>query len=278
MAQPKLALCNFLSDPQALKALAFDYGFSGIDWSFDLESIPDSSSAEFLWTKTLSVLAPLEIRYHCPFYRLDLGHDDPEEAEKAADVFQRIIRLVSRVQGRFLTVHIGLGLDSTEPLSWDLTISRLRDLVEYGASMGVKVCLENLAWGWTSKPNLFEKLVRGSGAGVTFDIGHAHASEVIRSHYFSPRDFVSPHADCLYNTHIYHTEVSGLGHVPPQRLNDVKDRLDIVCRTHCDWWVIEVRELGGLLQTKQVIDEYLRLSPSIRKFSDKLTHSARSPE
>jgi sugar phosphate isomerase/epimerase len=258
MIRPKLVLCNFLSDPRELKMLAFDYGFSGVDWSFDLESIPDSPSAEDAWMEMLTFLAPLEIRYHCPFYRLDLGHDDRDEAEKAADIFQRIIDLVSKVQGRFLTVHIGLGLDSTEPLSWDLTIARLRDLVEYGAAMGVKVCLENLAWGWTSKPNLFEKLVRGSGAGVTFDIGHAHASEAVRSHYFSPKDFVAPHADCLYNTHIYHTEVSGLGHVPPERLNDIEDRLDIVQTTQCDWWVLEVRERNGLLQTKQVVDTYLR--------------------
>ncbi len=258
MIRPKLALCNFLSDPLQLKTLARDHGFSGVDWSFDLESFTDSPTEESRWLEAISALAPLEIRYHCPFYKLDLGHDDPEESARAADVFQRIIRLVSKVAGRFLTVHIGLGRNSTEPLSWDITISNLRDLVQYGASMEVKVCLENLAWGWTSKPHLFEKLIRGSGAGVTFDIGHAHASEVIQSYYFAPKDFVSPHIDCLFNTHIYHTEISGLGHVPPQKLNDVKDRLDIVHGTSCDWWVLEVREVSGLLQTKRVVDEYLR--------------------
>ena len=258
MINPKLVLCNFLSDSRELKSLAFDYGFSGVDWSFNLASLPDSPAAEAERTQALAFLAPLEVRYHCPFYRLDLGHDNPEEAGKAAEVFQRIIDLVSLVQGRFLTVHIGLGHDSTEPLSWDMTISKLRDLVEYGALKGDKVCLENLAWGWTSKPNLFEKLVRGSGAGVTFDIGHAHASEVVRSHYFSPRDFVTPHADCLYNAHIYHTEVSGLGHVPPAKLGDVEDRLDIVRSTQCNWWVVEIREPNGLLQTKQIVDQYLR--------------------
>jgi len=79
---PKLALCNFLSDPRDLKALAFEYGFSGVDWSFDLKSVPDSPLAEAHWAETVSALGPLEIRYHCPFYKLDLGHDDPAEAEK----------------------------------------------------------------------------------------------------------------------------------------------------------------------------------------------------
>lgn len=258
MIDPKLVLCNFISDPLELRSLALEQGFSGIDWSFDLAALPDSPADEARWMDVISTLAPLEIRYHCPFYRLDLGHDDPEEAAHAAHIFRHITRLVSKVNGRFLTVHIGLGHDSTQPLSWDVTISNLRNLVYYGASKGVTVCLENLAWGWTSKPNLFEKLVRGSGVAVTFDIGHAHACDTIRSHYFSPWDFISPHKDCLRNAHIYHTERPGQGHVPPRKLSDIRDRLDMLCKTRCNWWVLEVRERDGLLQTKQIVDEYLR--------------------
>ncbi|MCK4727407.1 MAG: TIM barrel protein, partial [Desulfobacterales bacterium] len=146
--------------------------------------------------------------------------------------------------------------DSTEPLSWEATIENLRRLVQYGAKRGVKVCLENLAWGWTSKPHLFEKLVRGSGAAVTFDIGHAHACESVRSHYYSAEDFVTPHSDRVLNAHVYHTEISGVGHLPPDRLEDIEDRLNILRDIGCDWWVLEVRETDGLLQTKKVVDQY----------------------
>jgi sugar phosphate isomerase/epimerase len=257
MTNPRLAMCNFISDPQALKRVALDHGFSGIDWSFDLESLPSMPSEESQWARRLSLFAPLELRYHCPFYRIDLGHDDPQEAKKAENVFRRIIRLVSKVGGRYLSIHIGLGLDSTEPLSWDATIDNLRRLVSYGAQHGVTICLENLRWGWTSKPHLFEKLIRGSGAGVTFDLGHAHVCEAIRSRYYTAEDFVTPHSDRVHNAHVYHAEISGLGHVPPDTLEDVVDRLDLLDEIGCPWWVLEVRNLDGLLQTKSVVEEYL---------------------
>ena len=35
----KLAMCNFLEDVTQLRAFAFDHGFSGVDWSFDLNTL-----------------------------------------------------------------------------------------------------------------------------------------------------------------------------------------------------------------------------------------------
>jgi len=255
--QPKLAVCNFLSDPYEIKAFALKHGFDGVDWSFDLETIPSTIAEESFWVKIVSALRPLEVRYHCPFYQLDLGHDESEEANRAAFIFQRIILLVSKVKGRFLTIHIGLGHDSTGPLSWEATIENLRSLVHYGTIRGVQVCLENLAWGWTSKPQLFEKLIRGSGAAVTFDIGHARCCESVRSHYYGAEDFVTPHLDRVFNAHVYHEEVSGLGHSPPDRLEDIEARLGILRDIGCPWWTLEVREEKGALQTKRIVDDYL---------------------
>jgi len=254
--KPKLAVCNFFADVKEVRGFALDHGFSGIDWSFDVDTIPETPAEESNWVQSLSALDSLEVRYHCPFYQIDLGHDDPKEAKKAEVLFYRIIRLVSKVRGKYLTIHIGLGHDSTEPLSWEGTIENLGRLVRHGAARGVKVCLENLAWGWTSKPHLFEKLIRGSGAAVTFDIGHAHACESVRSHYYSAEDFVTPHSDRVLNAHVYHTEISGVGHLPPDRLEDIEDRLNILRDIGCDWWVLEVRETDGLLQTKKVVDQY----------------------
>jgi len=254
---PKLALCNIFSDVYELRDFAIRHGFSGIDWSFDVYTVPDTPSEESIWVKHLSALNPLEIRYHCPFYRMDLGHHDPWEAKAAEAIFRRIVRLISKVQGRYLTIHIGLGHDSTEPLSWEATIDNLRRLVQYGANRGVRVCLENLAWGWTSRPHLFEKLVRRSGAAVTFDIGHAHACDSVCSHHYAIEDFVAPHSDRVFNAHIYHTERSGLGHIPPDRIEDIESRLAILQQVGCDWWVIEIKEVDRLLQTKEIVQKYL---------------------
>ncbi|MBW2108665.1 MAG: TIM barrel protein, partial [Deltaproteobacteria bacterium] len=255
--KPTLAICNFLSDPDDLKALALDNGFGGVDWSFDLDALPETPPEISRWAQRISALDPLEVRYHCPFYQLDLGHDDPGEAQKAATVFQRIIRLVSKARGRFLTIHIGLGYDSTEPLSWKTTMANLRNLVHFAQQRTVTVCLENLAWGWTSKPQLFEKLIRGSGAAVTFDIGHAQCCEPVRSQYYSIEDFVTPHPERVQNAHVYHEEVSGLGHVPPGDLQDIKGRLDLLQAVGCLWWTLEVRNEQGVLQTKNIVDQYL---------------------
>lgn len=258
--KPKLALCNFLEDATELRAFAFHHAFSGIDWSFDPSTVPATPLEESKWVENLSAFDPLEVRYHCPFYQIDLGHEDPAKAKAAEVIFQRIIRLVSKVEGKYLTIHIGLGHDSTEPLSWEATIENLASLVQYGARRGVTICLENLAWGWTSKPQLFEKLIRGSGAAVTFDIGHAYVCESVRSQAYGAQDFVTPHADHVLNAHIYHKEVSGLGHMPPDRLEDIQGRLAILQAIGCMWWVLEVREVNGLLQTKRIVDEYLTQS------------------
>ena len=75
-------------------------------------------------------LDPLEVRYHCPFHKIDIGHNAPEKAEFAVSIFSKIIRLISRRGGGFLSIHVGLGRNSTIPLSWDTTIENLRFLAQ----------------------------------------------------------------------------------------------------------------------------------------------------
>ncbi|MBW1896858.1 MAG: sugar phosphate isomerase/epimerase, partial [Deltaproteobacteria bacterium] len=205
----------------------------------------------------MSDIQSMEVRFHCPFYKIDLGHEDPSKAKAADAIFRRIIRLVAKAGGKYVTMHIGLGRTSTEPLSWERTVDNFTRLVQHAAGQGVKICLENLVSGWTSRPDLFEKLIRRSGAGVTVDIGHAYASESIRSHHYSFEDFVTPHPDLIFNAHVYHTEIAGVGHVPPANLGDIEDRLRLLQEIGCEWWVLEVKDQKGLLQTRKIVDEYL---------------------
>ncbi len=250
-------MCNILSDAGKVRDFALAHKFSGIDWSFELDRLPETPLQESRWAKDQAMLAPLEVRYHCPFYRIDLGHVNPALAEKAEAIFRRIIHLVSKVGGRYLSIHIGLGHDSTEPLSWETSIDNLRRLVQFGTERRIKVCLENLAWGWTSKPNIFEKLVRLSGAGVTLDIGHAYVSESVETQQYTVEDFITPHEGRVFNAHIYHTEIPGRGHIPPKRIEDIEDRLALLREIDCRWWVIEIKKPEGLLKTREIIDQYL---------------------
>ena len=255
--KPKLAVCNIFVDAPRTKDFALANGFEGIDWSFDIDTLPKTPLEESRWAREQAQLAPLEVRYHCPFFQIDLGHDDPQQASAADRIFRGIIRMVSRAGGKFLSIHIGLGHNSTEPLSWETTIANLRNLVRFGADHQVRICLENLAWGWTSKPNLFEKLIRLSGAGVTLDIGHAQVCECVQSQQYGVEDFVTPHPSRVFNAHVYHEEIPGLGHTPPERIEDVEDRLALLSRVHCPWWVIEIKEPDPLLHTKEILDAYL---------------------
>lgn len=249
-------MCNFIEDIDELYHFAMMFKFGGIDWSLDLNRLPSTPSEASTWFKSLQKLDHLEIRYHCPFDKVDIGHRDNDAAQYAIELFQQAIRLVAKAQGRYLTLHLGLGHDTTHLFSWDTTVANLTRLVRYGAERGVRLCLENLAWGWTSKPNLFEKLIRKTGAGMTFDIGHAHACEAVYSLHYDARDFVSPHWDHVFNAHVYHTEIPDVGHVPPTNVNDIRSRLDLLMEAGCRFWTLEIRDKEGLIQTKEIVDGY----------------------
>jgi len=253
----KIAMCNFMKNPRDLYAFARRHGFDGIDWSFDIAAIPQSPREESLWAKQIKALAPLEIRYHCPFDRVDIGHEDPAQQRRATGLFRKIIRLVAKTGGGYLTLHVGLGRDTTRILSWNTTIESLRELVNYAAGLNVRLCLENLAWGWTAKPNLFEKLIRYSGAGITFDIGHARVCQAVQTQQYSPEDFLSPHKNRICSAHVYHEEIEGKGHIPPSDMADIARRLDLLMDTGCTWWTLEIREPEGLMQTRKIVDQYL---------------------
>jgi sugar phosphate isomerase/epimerase len=256
MILPKLAMCNFIPDAGKLRQTALAHGFSGIDWTFKPEDLPSNDIDELRFIKRVSQLHPLEVRFHCAFTGMDLGDADPGKAGAAMGVFRTACRLVAQVDGRFMTVHVGLGRDSSLDLSWERSVAALADLVSYAEGLGVCVCLENLASGWSSRPELFEKLVRKSRAGVTLDIGHARASPSVESQHYAVEDFVLPHHDRVFNAHVYHEERDD-GHTPPEKLEDVVDRLHLLNSLPCDWWVLELREEQVLHSTLEVVQQFL---------------------
>lgn len=242
-----------------LRHFALEHGFEGVDWSFTAESLPRSPGQESAFSKTIADLYPLEIRYHCALRNTDLGDLHNEQAKSALDMFRRACRLVSKLGGHFLTIHVGLGRNTTTDLSWERTIARLGDLVRFADNIGVRICLENLAWGWTSRPELFEKLIRKSGCSATLDIGHARISPSVLSQQYHVEDFVVPHPERFLNAHIYHEE-NGEGHIPPRRLEDLEDRLRLISRLpSCNWWVLELREEKALLSALRVVREFMEL-------------------
>lgn len=254
MVKPAIAICNFITDIVTLRKTAMEHGFSGVDWT--LKDIPRNPVEESRFLSDISRLNGLDVRYHCAFNGVDVGDEDERKADAAREVYKQACRIVSKADGRFMTVHLGLGRKSPEGLSWEHTVSALADLVSYAESLGVHLCLENLASGWSSRPQLFEKLIRKTGAGITLDIGHARVCRSVQCMEFELEDFVMPHPGRVFNAHIYHEEIDDR-HVPPSSLDDIRGRLDLLSSLGCSWWVLELREKAALMETLKVVRQYL---------------------
>jgi sugar phosphate isomerase/epimerase len=256
--EPIIALPNFISQPELLRDFALEYKFKGVEWTFVPENLPLNGAPDMAETqRAINILAPFEIRFHAALPHTEPGHEDEAEAQKAVEALMDACRMTADLGGKFLTIHLGLGLDSTEFLSWGRTVDRLTDLRRLAQDLGITLCLENLAWGWTSRPNLFEKIVRQTGVSVTLDIGHAQVCESITSRCYDIDDFVAPHPHLVKGAHIYHEEQDDQ-HLPPSETADIVNRLDMLWRLpDCTWWLLELRNKDALVQTREVIDRYL---------------------
>ncbi len=250
--QPVIAMCNiFDQDADRLAKFAAENGFTGIDWSLD-PSLPES---EFL--SLMQSLIGFEVRYHCRFHGVDVAYADRRGDDSLA-LLMRTVDQVARAGGRHMTVHSGLGNPAGEGIEMARAIDNLSVLVAHGRRNGVAVALENLTTPLTNDPLLFQRIVRESGAYVTIDIGHAHAVRNLHPQGDIFGDYVLPHRDRLLNAHIYHTELEGYGHVPPETLSDISARLDLLgLAESCDWWVIELMNPSEVLRTRDLLRCYL---------------------
>jgi sugar phosphate isomerase/epimerase len=248
--KPCLAICNiFGQDAEILASFACRHGFQGIDWSFDL----NLSREDFL--RKMEMLKGFEVRYHCFFQRIDLAYAD-HRSEQAMDIFRGVVSLVSAADGRHITIHIGLGQDSDKELDWQRGIDNLSSLVSFGYEHGVTVSLENITSAWTSDPELFKKLIEETGAGITFDIGHAHVCQKDLC-----GSYILPRRDRVFNAHIYHTENPQQVHIAPRSLEDIMGRLEFLRSIpSCDWWVIELMKPDEVLNTRDLLERYINLS------------------
>jgi sugar phosphate isomerase/epimerase len=255
---PKLACPNFDPDVMHLRSFALDYGFHGIDWTLRPEDMPRNRQEETQLIHVISKLAPLELRFHLFFSDNELGDFDVAKAGSAANVFSAALELISKLAGRFATLHVGLGRESMEDVSWEGTIRGLSDLRAKARAAGIRLCLENLAWGWTARPELYEKLLRKTNCWGTLDIGHAHVCPSVRSQAYDVQDFALPHPERILSAHIYHKETAA-GHIPPNSYSDLEERLLLLQSLPlCDWWVLELRDEDSLLQTLDCVREFLQ--------------------
>jgi sugar phosphate isomerase/epimerase len=245
-------MCNiFDQDAERLAVFATENGFAGIDWSID----PSLPEGEFL--SLMKSLAGFQVRFHCRFHGVDVAYAD-QRGDDSLALLLRTVDQVARAGGHHMTVHSGLGNPSGDGIDLRRAIDNLAVLVAHGRRNGVAVALENLTTPLTNDPQLFRRMILESGAYVTVDIGHAYAVRDLHPQLDICREYVLPHRDKLLNAHIYHTELAGYGHLPPETLSDISARLDLLGLAEtCDWWVIELMNLVEVLHIRDLLRCYL---------------------
>lgn len=250
--QPLIAICNiFDQDADRLVEFAAGNGFSAIDWSID----PDQPAAEFV--SLMGRLAGFQVRYHCRYPGVDVAYAD-RRGDDSLTLLMRTVEQVALAGGKHMTVHTGLGNHSGEGITLRRAIDNLALLVAHGNRHGVAVALENLTTPLTNNPAVFNRIVAESGAFVTVDIGHAHAVRELHPGKHIYDEYLVPFRERVLSAHVYHTELEGYGHLPPECLWDLFPRLETLSAADsCDWWVVELQKPEEILRTRAFLQSYL---------------------
>ncbi len=257
---PKIACCNFLPDRQAVKEFAFDNGFDGVDWTFTREDALERHF-EKRQAHLIRDLSPLEVRFHLYFRGMELGHEDPVQRNSALFIYFKVLRFIASMGGRFTTIHVGLQDTLHSDLSWDATVRGLSLLSAFARTSRLILSVENLATGWTASPALYLRLLHAAGLWSTIDIGHTSGYAHDPAQACDLAGFLDRVRRRVVHAHIYHQEIGGVGHIPPESPWDCASRLDnLLGRTHCNWWTLELREETVALQTLKHVRAFLRFT------------------
>lgn len=229
-----------------------------LDWilknGFALEYAPDPGKLDLFANRIDPYLkAGLQVRYHAFLPGYELGHADSESAECGLDMHRRLLEAIKGKGEPVVTIHI--GLDPEQPIDQVRAVQNLTNLVAFGKSMGIIVCLENLRRGLTSDPEIVSDWAEKSGSAITFDLGHAVSCEHVKSGRLKPEDFIRIFADKLHELHLYGSESDR--HYPPRNLAEIQACLDLVAETDCEWWTIELDDYDEIVFTKQLVSDYI---------------------
>jgi sugar phosphate isomerase/epimerase len=253
--RPRLAVCDTVLDTVGgIAALFPPHHDPAVDFRIDPLRIADlAENVSRLRTHLGEASsADPEIRYVFPFSPYELSDSDDGQAHRTLLLMQVAIGHIAAGGGRYLTVHLPLE-DGVERDRFGRAADLLGELVCHGAERGVRVCLENLQWGITSRPEPFLELVEGSSAGVTFDVGHAVSSRVA-DNGFSAAQFATELGDRVENAHVYGR--CGAANLAPRSIEEIRPVLDALLATRCSWWTIELPDRAEVVATRDMLLEY----------------------
>lgn len=270
VSKPVIAVSNkVLPAVEQLLGYCGRHQLGGIDYTMNTKASSVSDiQADKASIETI-LAAGLDIRYHLQFYGMEVADTDLKRAKAALAFHKQCLDVVAQYQGRFATMHIGLGLTSVEQIRYETALNHLADLVAYAKARRIVLCLENLTKGFTHHPDQFRTMLVSTGAAATFDLGHANASPWVLEGRGTSVDFLRMIAPHVMNAHVYEIEkidpASAVPyHVAPQNLDKIEPLLRGLLGTRCDWWLIELPDLDAVNHSRQLLQSFLTNPASAR--------------
>jgi sugar phosphate isomerase/epimerase len=255
--RPRLLFCHtaFGKDLQRIREYVGAHAYDGVEWAWDGWRLMVPLERRRRRLDDLRQASPVSSA-HAPYTDMEIGHRDPDHAAAAVRILRDYIDAAQELGAHHLNIHVGsYGLPLGE-LSWDGLVRNVTTLLAYAARRGVCLTVENLTSGLTSDPETFVRLLKATGAPVTFDLGHAHGSAWVQEGRGSVVEFLRSIPTPILATHIYYTERHD-AHFVPEKLADIGPALDGLVAAGCDFWVLELHTPETLEQTRRIVDEYL---------------------
>jgi sugar phosphate isomerase/epimerase len=255
--RPHLLFCHapFGKDAPGLREYRVTHGYDGVEWNLENWRLMRTRAPRASLFASLAAASPL-CSLHAPYADLELGHPDPEQARAAAKLLEPYVDAAAELSAHHLNLHTGSYIPAADEWSRDNTLRGLEGLMAHAARRGVPLTLENLRDGPTSDPGILADLLRNTGIGLNFDLGHAHGSTWVRSGRGSVADVLGSLPAPVLAAHVYWSEIHGAHHAP-RAVEDIAEALDALQARSCDFWVLELHSRDALERTRSVVRDYL---------------------
>jgi sugar phosphate isomerase/epimerase len=255
--RPQLLFCHTAlgKDLQHIREYVATHAYDGVEWAWDGWRLMVPRERRRRRLDDLRQASPVSSA-HAPYTDMEIGHRDPDHAAAAVRILKDYIDAAQELGTHHLNMHVGSYGLPFEELTWDGLVRNLATLLEYAARRGVSLTVENLTNGLTSDPETLSRLLKTTGAPLTFDLGHAHGSAWVREGRGSVVDFLRSIPTPVLATHIYYTERND-AHFVPEKVADIGPALDGLAAAGCDFWVLELHTRETLERTRRIVDEYL---------------------
>lgn len=258
MKQPLIVLSSRASFNRYSECIRYagENHYQGIEWYLDYLRLP---AWKGLRGKLFNAVreSRLPVSFHAPTSDVELSLKDSTYSKAALNYLMMYIDFLAEVAPVTLTIHIGARRIQVEELSWQHGMDHLKRLTEHGYSKNITVCLENLVGGWTGNPEKLMEMVTSSGAGITFDIGHARGGKWVQEGHGTALEFLEIIGPKVLNAHVYEYENERGDHLVPGMNTAIFPLLNRLSDMGCQWWVLELNTYKETEELRLVLQDYL---------------------